>query len=81
MRKRLFNDYDAMNPDGYRLSDDVCKLIRRTVKLWLADGWDGRDVQAIVAMTIDGICAEEVLRRAMETRKFERETARAIAGK
>lgn len=79
MRKRLFNEYDATNEDGRRLSDAVSIAITPIVKLWIADGYDGRDVQSVIDSEVGGICAETILRRATQTRKFERETARAIA--
>lgn len=79
MKKRLFNSYDAMTEDGYRLSDEIVKAIRPIIKSWLADGWDGRDVQSVAAQTVDGISAESILIRAMETRKHERAIAQAIA--
>ena len=75
---RLFNEYDAWTDDARRLSDEVAPVIRPIIDKWLSNGYDGRDVEAVILSTVMGNTAAKILRRATERRKFMRETVKGL---
>lgn len=80
-RKRLYNDYDAMNRDGAILASRIHARILPIVKEVLDASFDGRDVEAVIQNEVHLICAEQITIRSMARMRQSREAAQEAAMK
>jgi hypothetical protein len=71
-KKKLFNEYEAMNDDGLRLSDEILKAIEPIARKYEHEGYLLRDMQVIIVGVASYMMSEHILMSAIGKRCIER---------
>jgi hypothetical protein len=71
--KHLFHEeFESINAEGYKLSDEVELRLKDVMDIYQAGGYSMRDVESVIMSTVDYMVAERVLRSAIKLRKEQR---------